>query len=59
MANMDITRQAAILNSRISLKDLQDPSKLDRLLSRFTSMYDITQNDNSAGNTLSLLSTTR
>ena len=59
MANMDITRQAAILNSKISLKDLQDPSKLDQLLSRFTAMYDITQNDNSAGSTLSLLSTTR
>jgi Protein of unknown function (DUF1217) len=53
MAQMDITRQAAIVNSKLSIKDLQDPAKLEKFLARFTAMYDIAQN--SSGNSASAL----
>ena len=55
MASMDITRQSAILNSKMNLKDLQDPANLDRFLTRFTAMYDTAQNDSGASGVLKLL----
>jgi hypothetical protein len=43
-ANMDIDRQAKVVEKYLKLKDLTDPAKLDKLLSRFTVMYDLKSN---------------
>lgn len=40
MATADIDRQAAAVLQRLDLDDLQDPEKLDRLITRFTSAWD-------------------
>ncbi|MEP9375434.1 DUF1217 domain-containing protein [Aquabacter sp. CN5-332] len=44
MANADIERQAQVVEKALDVKDLQDPAKLDRLIQRFTVMWDATQN---------------
>jgi len=59
MASMDITRQAAIVNSKIKLKDLQDSANLDRFLSRFAAMYDASGTNNTASSALTLLTARR
>ena len=38
---MDIDRQAALIESKLDLKDLKDPAKLDAFLTRFTSLWEI------------------
>lgn len=40
-SSMDIDRQAKMVESKLDLKDLQDPAKVDKLLTRFTAMYDM------------------
>jgi hypothetical protein len=42
MANADVEKQAAAVLARLDLADLQDPAKLDRLIGRFTAMWDAT-----------------
>lgn len=37
----DIDKQAAMITERLDIEDLQDPEKLDRFLSRFTSMWEL------------------
>ncbi|WP_321379450.1 DUF1217 domain-containing protein [Rhizobium sp.] len=46
MSNMDIAQQAKIVESKMDLKDLNDPAKVKKFISRFTAMYDIS-NDSS------------
>ncbi|MGH6859551.1 MAG: DUF1217 domain-containing protein [Phyllobacterium sp.] len=40
-SRMDIDRQARMFEEKLDLKDLQDPKKVEALLTRFTAMYDI------------------
>jgi hypothetical protein len=40
-SNMDIDRQAKMVEDKLNLKDLQDPAKLDKLITRFTAMYEM------------------
>ncbi|HZP19787.1 MAG TPA: DUF1217 domain-containing protein [Bauldia sp.] len=40
MSSADIDRQVAAISARLSLADLKDPEKLDRLLTRFAAGYD-------------------
>ncbi|MEW6123924.1 MAG: DUF1217 domain-containing protein [Pseudomonadota bacterium] len=40
MSNADIDRQAAYIESKLDVADLKDPAKLDKLIKRFTVMYD-------------------
>ncbi len=40
MANADIERQASAVRARLDVADLQDPAKLDRLIRRFTAVWD-------------------
>lgn len=40
-SSMDVDMQAKIIKSKLDLSDLQDPKKMERLIQRFTAMYDI------------------
>lgn len=42
MSNADIDKQAAAVNARLDIADLQDPTKLDKLIQRFAAVYDAT-----------------
>ncbi len=55
MSNLDIDRQAQIIEDKLDLKDLKDPAKLDKLLTRFTAMYEM-KNPSTAASVPSLLS---
>jgi hypothetical protein len=55
MSSMDIEKQAALIERNLDLEELQDPDKLERFISRFTAMYDLTNNTTSDP-TLSLFS---
>jgi hypothetical protein len=56
MSSMDVDSQAAILKNFIDVKDLQDPTKVDALLKRFSAMYDMENNTGaSASPALSIL----
>lgn len=48
MSNMDITQQAKIVESKMDLKDLNDPTKMKKFISRFTAMYDIANDTSSS-----------
>jgi hypothetical protein len=37
----DIDKQAALIAARLDVEDLQDPEKLQKFLTRFTSLYDV------------------
>jgi hypothetical protein len=43
MANADIDKQAAAVLKRLDIADLQDPTKLNRLIQRFTTVWDATE----------------
>jgi len=47
-ATADIDKQAAMIEDRIDLEDFKDAEKLDKFLSRFTTMWEI-QNPSSTG----------
>lgn len=40
-AQMDIDQQARVVEKYLDLRDLSDPGKLDKLLTRFTALYDL------------------
>lgn len=44
ISSMDVDKQVDLLNRFVSLDDLQDPKKVDKLLRRFTAMYDVQNN---------------
>jgi hypothetical protein len=44
MAAMPIDQQAKLMDKILNVKDLSDPAKLEKLLSRFSAMYDIKNN---------------
>ena len=43
MANAPIEQQAAAVTARLDIADLKDPAKLDKLITRFTAMWDATE----------------
>jgi hypothetical protein len=43
MATAAIDKQAAAVLQRLDLADLKDPEKLDRLITKFTAVYDVTE----------------
>ena len=47
IGNMEVDQQAKLIEKKLDLKDLADPEKLEKLVKRFTIMYDI-ENDTSA-----------
>ncbi|MDZ7874697.1 MAG: DUF1217 domain-containing protein [Rhizobium sp.] len=54
-SNMDVDQQARIINDNLDLADLQDPTKLERFLQRYTAMYD-TENASFSNSAVSILS---
>ena len=44
MASADIDKQAAAVEKRLNLSDLQDPAKLEKLITQFAATWDATQN---------------
>lgn len=45
MSNADIDTQAAMITKKLNLADLQDPTKLNKLIARFAALYDINNSD--------------
>lgn len=43
MANADIEKQAQAVTARLAISDLKDPAKLDKLIQRFTAVWDATE----------------
>jgi hypothetical protein len=43
MANADIEKQAQAVSARLDISDLKDPAKLDKLIQRFTAVWDATE----------------
>ena len=41
MASMQIDQQAKVVDKFMKIKDLSDPAKVEKLLSRFSAMYDV------------------
>lgn len=54
-SNMDVDQQARIIGENLELSDLQDPAKLERLLQRYSAMYD-TENATFSDPAISILS---
>lgn len=54
-SNMDVDAQAKVIKSQLELSDLQDPKKLQRLIERYTAMYD-TENASYDTTAVSILS---
>ena len=52
----DVDIQANYIDSRIDVKDFQDPDKLNKFLAQFASMYDLDQNDPTTDPTVTLIS---
>jgi uncharacterized protein DUF1217 len=46
---MDIDKQAELISSRLDVEDLKDPEKLDKLLARFASLWELQNGSTSAG----------
>ena len=55
ISGMDVAKQADLINRFVKLEDLQDPKKVDKLLRRFTAMYDV-QNNTQQSPALQILS---
>ena len=45
MAAMPIDQQAKFVDKFMKIKDLSDPAKVEKLLGRFSAMYDIRNSD--------------
>ena len=54
VSSMDVDKQVAMLQKFMDLKDLGDPKKVDKLVKRFTAMYDI-QNSTTQAPALQIL----
>ncbi|MCG6115531.1 MAG: DUF1217 domain-containing protein [Mesorhizobium sp.] len=47
VAQLDVDKQAALIKSRIDIEDFKDPEKLQELLARFTTMWELNNPTNS------------
>jgi hypothetical protein len=45
MSNADIDTQASMITKKLNLADLQDPTKLNKLISQFSALYDVNNSD--------------
>ena len=54
-SNLDVDQQARVIEKNLNLADMQDPAKLERLLQRYTAMYD-TQNSVASSSAATILS---
>ncbi|WP_246318730.1 DUF1217 domain-containing protein [Peteryoungia desertarenae] len=54
LGSMDVDQQAKVVEQYLDMKDLADPEKVKKLVTRFTAMYDV-QNDTSFNGALTLL----
>ncbi|EJN06392.1 DUF1217 domain-containing protein [Phyllobacterium sp. YR531] len=52
---LDIDRQAKMVEEKLDLKDLKDPKKVEKLLVRFTAMYDMANPSTSTAPSVQLL----
>lgn len=48
ISNMDVDTQAKMLGNFVNVSDLQDPDKVNKLLQRFSAMYDMQNNTTSS-----------
>ncbi|MGO7453392.1 DUF1217 domain-containing protein [Rhizobium ruizarguesonis] len=55
VSNMDVDKQAEMVDNFIDMKDLSDPDKVDDLIQRFTAMYDMTNGTGTTSSALSIL----
>ncbi|MEQ1403484.1 DUF1217 domain-containing protein [Neorhizobium sp. Rsf11] len=56
IGNMDVDQQAKLVEKNLDLEDLSDPEKLDKLIRRFTVMYDIESNATTTASAADILS---
>ncbi len=45
MSNADIDTQATMITKKLNLADLQDPTKLNKLIAQFSALYDVNNSD--------------
>ncbi|MGO6980162.1 DUF1217 domain-containing protein [Rhizobium leguminosarum] len=55
VSNMDVDKQAEMIDNFIDMKDLSDPEKVDDLIKRFTAMYDMANGTGTTSSALSIL----
>ncbi len=55
IATADIDKQAAMIKDRIDIADFQDPEKLDKFMTRFTSMWEVSNPTSSAASSIAAL----
>ena len=55
VSNMDVEKQAEMVNNFIDMEDLSDPDKVDDLIQRFTAMYDMANGTGTTSSALSIL----
>lgn len=53
-SNMDVDKQAALVEKYMTLSDLKDSDKVDKMISKFTALYD-QQNSSASSSALSIL----
>ncbi|WP_160006205.1 DUF1217 domain-containing protein [Rhizobium sp. 18055] len=56
VSNMDVDKQAEMVENYIDLDDLSDPDKVEDMIKRFAAMYDVANNSTSSSPALSILS---
>ena len=57
-SSSDIQTQANIIQQKINFADLHDPAKLDKFISRFSALYDLTNQNAQQDPVVSLFSGT-
>jgi hypothetical protein len=57
MSSADVDKQADYIKRLLNIEDLHDPAKLDKLLKRYTALYDV-QNDTDSSPALLMLTST-
>jgi hypothetical protein len=55
VSNMDVDKQATMVENFIDLSDLSDPDKVEDLIKRFTAMYDVANGTANTSSALSIL----
>lgn len=53
-SNMELDKQAELVKKYMNLEDLTDPEKVQKMINKFTALYDL-ENDNSSSSALSIL----
>lgn len=55
VSNMDVDKQAEMIENFIDIEDLSDPDKVEDLIKRFTAMYDMANGTGTTSTALSIL----